>query len=120
MSRRTVIISSTLLLAIILAVSWTRGLQQYQAKRREGRAIAVGLNAQFMADPRFNKVRVLGYSVRGGLPWIEGKFEVIGSVPTRKDFIDLVGIVRSVGPPGRLTLKVAIIAPIAAPKVRTR
>jgi hypothetical protein len=118
MPRRTLIITSVALLAILVAVLWTRSLLQYQEKARKGRAITVGLNAQFMVDPRFNKVRVLGYSGQAALPWTKGIFQVTGSVSSRKDFTDLVGIVRAVDPPGRLSLKVSVTEP--APKPRTR
>jgi hypothetical protein len=124
MSRRTLILGSTVVFALIVVVSWTRGLQHYQEKRAEGRAVATGLNAQFLADPRFNKVRVLGYTGRAALPWLEGKFEVVGTVPTRKDFADLVGIVRAMSPPGKLSFKIALTppapTPVPAPKPRTR
>ncbi|MDB6112067.1 MAG: hypothetical protein JWR69_3817 [Pedosphaera sp.] len=120
MQRRTRIIISVALLAILVAFLWARSLLQYQERSRRGRVIAVGLNAQFLVDPRFNKVRVLGYTGHAAMPWTEGIFQVTGSVPTRKDFADLVGIVRAVSPPGKLSFRVALTAPAPAPRPRTR
>jgi hypothetical protein len=74
----------------------------------QGQAIAMGLNARFMADPRFREVKVLGYRAQGTRLWSRDFFQVAGAVCNTNDWITVRNLVLALEPPGKLDNQVVI------------
>jgi hypothetical protein len=109
MRRSAGIIVLAVVLLGVLAYAWYRSESAYQAKVQHGREMAAGLNAQFMADPRFQLVRVVGYEKSSGPLWSEGSFRVTGSVFSSNDLLIVQSLIQSMNPPGRLDCKIGVI-----------
>ncbi|EEF57553.1 hypothetical protein [Pedosphaera parvula] len=111
MRRSAVIIALAVVLLGLLAFAWFRSESEYQAKVRHGREMAAGLNAQFLADPRFRQVRALGYGKDSGPLWSEGSFCVTGTVFSSNDLMIVQSLVQSMNPPGKVECKINVVKP---------
>jgi hypothetical protein len=109
MRRSAGIIVLAVVLLGVLAYAWYRSESEYQAKVQHGREMAAGLNAQFMADPRFQLVRVQGYEKSSGSLWSEGSFRVTGSVFSTNDLLIVQSLIQSMNPPGKLECKINVL-----------
>src|ERR1700758_866563 len=102
MQRLATIIGLAVLLAVGLAFSRNRNVIRLEENQRMGRAAAVGLNAQFWADPRFREVRVVGYTGHVGFFGLNERFTVTGTVTSANDLTMVKNIIQAVHPPGTL------------------
>jgi hypothetical protein len=109
MRRSAGIIVLAVVLLGVLAYAWYRSESAYQAKVQHGREMAAGLNAQFMADPRFQLVRAIGYEKSSGPLWSEGSFRVTGSVFSSNDLMMVQSLIQSMNPPGKLEYKINVL-----------
>jgi hypothetical protein len=107
------IIGLAVLLAAGLAFSRNRNVIRLEENQRMGRATAVGLNAQFWADPRFREVRVIGYTGHAGFFGLNERFTVTGAVASANDLAMVRNIIQAVDPPGTLICTVAVTPPAA-------
>ncbi|MDB6125439.1 MAG: hypothetical protein JWQ71_4432 [Pedosphaera sp.] len=110
--RIKVAIVAVLLLLLGTIFVWLRNEQTYQKNLAKGESVAMGLNARFMADPRFREVKALGYTERGTRLWSHGFFQVAGSVYSTNDWLNVRSLVLALDPPGRLDNKVTIKRPV--------
>jgi hypothetical protein len=111
MRAKAIIILAVLVFLAILAFAWFRSEDEYQQKVDRGRAVAMGLNAQFLAEPRYRDVKALGYSTKGAPLWSQGFFQIAGSVSSTNDWLNVKNLVLALSPPGKLDNKVVIKRP---------
>jgi hypothetical protein len=110
--RIVIIITLALVVAaIVVEFSWYRNMRQVDADRRAARGMQIGLNAQFMANPRFRNVWVIGYSGRAHVFSVEESFAVAGWVGSKRDFADAWRILVALHPPGELKFTLSVRSP---------
>ncbi len=122
MRGRRLIFFTVVVAVIALAgeLYWYRNVRIVAGHRREARAMEIGLNEQFMANPRFRNLRVLGYSGKAHLFSTEETFSVAGWVTSKKDFSDAWRVINALHPPGRFQYSVSVRVPRKPPvTVRT-
>jgi hypothetical protein len=122
MARRLTIqiVVLALLAASGLEFSWYMNVRQLDRDRRAARAMQIGLNAQFMGNPRFAHVWVTGFSGRAHVFSVEESFSVTGWVHSKKDFADAWRTIVALHPPGELKYVLAIRAPPTRPRTVAR
>jgi hypothetical protein len=97
--------------AIVMELSWYRNMRRVEADRRAARGMQIGLNAQFMANPRFRNVWVIGYRGKARVFSVEESFAVAGWVGSKKDFADAWRILVALHPPGELKFTLSVRPP---------
>jgi hypothetical protein len=98
-----------LLLGALLFLRF-RHHQQYEENVGRGRAVMMGLNAQFMANPRFRDVHAQGYTGAAGIFSVKGVFVVDGTVASSNDLENVRKIIGALNPPGQLKLNLTVRA----------
>jgi hypothetical protein len=114
------IVVALAVMAILVELSWYRNMRQVDADRREARGMQIGLNAQFMASPRFRNVWVIGYRGKAHVFSLEELFAVAGWVGSKKDFADAWRILVALHPPGELKFTLSVRPPPQRIKVPAR
>jgi hypothetical protein len=121
--RVRIVIIITLVLtvaAVVVELSWYRNMRQVDADLRAARGMQIGLNAQFMANPRFRNIWVIGYSGTAHVFSVEESFAVAGSVGSKKDFADAWRILVALHPPSELKFALSVRSPPARLRVPAR
>jgi hypothetical protein len=110
--RRPAVIIALLVAIILLAFVGRIVVQErrFTVNRQVGAACAQRLRPMLASDDRFRDVSVEGYNVHGGFVSAADYFYVSGFVTSKTDLVDLERLVRSVQPPGRLSLLVTVDA----------
>jgi cellobiose-specific phosphotransferase system component IIC len=110
MRRGFIIVGGIILLLAALLFSRFRHHQQHEENVSRGRAVMMGLNAQFMANPRFLEVHAQGYTGTAGIFSVKGVFAVTGSVASSNALDNVRKIIGALNPPGKLRINVTVRA----------
>ena len=111
MRRPAVIINLVVALIVITCLgSIVIRERRFIVNRRISDVCVQRLRPLLAADARFREVSVEGYNVHGGLIRAWDYFYVSGFVASKTDLVDLERLVRSVEPPGRLSILVTVDA----------